>query len=77
MLARLPAGDEISDHSNGGANHHIHKIHVPLITNSETIFHVGRQTKHLPVGEIFEVKCKRFHTVRNDGELDRSHFIFE
>ena len=77
MLARLPAGGEISGHSDGGANHHIHKIHVPLITNSETIFHVGSQARHLPVGEIFEVNNKRFHAVRNDGELDRIHFIFE
>ena len=77
MLARLPAGGEISGHSDGGANHHIHKIHVPLITNSETIFHVGSQARHLPVGEIFEVNNKRFHAVRNDGELDSIHFIFE
>ena len=77
MLARLPAGGEISPHSDGGASHYIHKIHVPLITNSETIFHVGRQARHLPVGEIFEVNNKRIHAVKNDGEQDRVHFIFK
>jgi hypothetical protein len=50
---------------------------IILITNSETIFHVGSKARHLPVGEIFEVNNKRFHAVRNDGELDRIHFIFE
>ena len=77
MLAKLHARGEISLHSDGAASHYVHKIHVPLITNSETIFHVGRQAKHLPAGEIFEVNNKRMHAVKNDGEQDRIHFIFE
>jgi len=77
MLARLPAGGEVSRHSDGEASHYIHKIHVPLITNPETVFHVGRQSKHLPLGEIIEVNNKRTHSVKNDGDEDRIHFIFE
>lgn len=77
MLARLAAGGEVSRHSDGEASHYIHKIHVPLITNKETIFHIGQQSKHLPVGEIYEVNNKRVHAVRNDGNEDRVHFIFE
>jgi hypothetical protein len=77
MLARLPAGGEVSRHSDGEASHYIHKIHVPLITNPETIFHVGKQSKHLPLGEIIEVNNKRTHSVINDGDQDRIHFIFE
>ena len=77
MLARMPSGGEISAHSDGDASHYIHKIHVPLITNPETIFHVGEQAKHLPAGEIIEVNNKRIHSVRNDGDEDRVHLIFE
>lgn len=77
MLARLPAGGRISGHSDGGASHYVHKIHVPLTTNAETIFRVGQQKKHLPIGEIVEVNNKRNHAVRNDGESDRIHLIFE
>jgi len=77
MLAKLPAGSEIFGHSDGDASHYIHKIHVPLITNSETIFHVGREARHLPAGEIFEVNNKRVHAVENNGDEDRVHFIFE
>ena len=77
MLAWLPASGEISRHSDGNASHYIHKIHVPLITNPETIFHVGGKARHLPVGEIIEVNNKRVHAVKNDGEQDRVHFIFE
>jgi hypothetical protein len=77
MLARLPAGGEIFRHEDRMASHYIHKIHVPLITNSETMFHVGRQSKNLPVGEMVEINNKRSHAVNNDGELDRVHLIFE
>jgi len=77
MLARLPAGSEISPHKDLEASYYIHKIHVPLSTNPETTFRVGMQTRHLPVGEIMEVNNKRMHFVKNDGELDRIHLIFE
>ena len=77
MLAKLPAGSEISPHTDRKASHFIHKIHVPLITNSGTMFHVGDQVRNLPAGEIVEVNNKRNHAVENHGDLDRIHFIFE
>jgi len=77
MFAMLTAGGEISFHTDDRCSYYIHKIHVPLITNSETTFHVGEQARHLPVGEIMEVNNKRRHAVKNDGEQDRIHFIFE
>ena len=77
MFARLPAGGKISPHTDGRASHYIHKIHVPLITNPETIFYVGDEARNLPVGEIVEVNNKRNHAVYNRGAEDRIHFIFE
>ena len=77
MFARLPAGGEVSGHSDGEASHYIHKIHVPLITNEKTLFRVGNQEMHMPAGEIIEVNNKRNHAVKNDGDTDRIHLIFE
>ncbi len=77
MLARLPAGGDISAHSDGDASQHIHKVHVPLITNEKTLFRVGRQEMHMPVGEMIEVNNKRVHAARNGGATDRIHLIFE
>jgi hypothetical protein len=77
MLAKLPAGSTIFPHTDRKASHYIHKIHVPLVTNPGTRFHVGDQTMNIPVGEIYEVNNKRNHAVENDGELDRIHLIFE
>ncbi len=77
MLAKMPAGGEISRHVDGDASFYVHKIHVPLITNPETIFHVAHESKHLPAGEMVEINNKRFHSVKNVGDQDRIHFIFE
>ena len=77
MFARLPAGGEISPHKDTMASHYVHKIHVPLITNPRTIFHVGTKSEHLPTGGIVEVNNKRGHAVYNRGDEDRIHLIFE
>jgi len=77
MLAKLPAGSKILPHTDKRASHFIHKIHVPLVTNPGTIFHVGDQAMHIPAGDMVEVNNKRVHAVDNDGELDRIHLIFE
>ncbi len=77
MLARVPAGGAISAHPDGDASHYVHKIHVPLTTNENAVFRVGRKQMHLPAGEMFEVNNKRVHAVSNDGATDRIHLIFE
>ena len=77
MLARVPAGGDISGHYDGEASHYVHKIHVPLITNDKALFRVGSREMHLPAGEIHEVNNKRIHAVSNGGATDRIHLIFE
>ncbi len=77
MLAKLPAGGEISVHRDISASYYIHKIHIALVTNPDAIFHAGEKAMNLPVGEIYEVNNKISHAVKNDGDLDRIHFIFE
>ncbi|MEW6981785.1 aspartyl/asparaginyl beta-hydroxylase domain-containing protein [Colwelliaceae bacterium 6471] len=77
MLARLPAGACIHPHIDNHASYYVHKIHVPLMTNPKTIFHVDDQEMHMEVGHIIEVNNKKGHAVYNDGDTDRIHLIFE
>jgi hypothetical protein len=77
MFARLPAGGEISPHKDTRASHYVHKIHVPLISDPEVMFHVATKSEHLPVGDIVEVNNKRGHAVYNKREQDWVHLIFE
>jgi hypothetical protein len=78
MLARLPAGGEISRHRDGGwYPAFCRKLHLPLITNPETRFFVEPEWRHLPVGGLVEVNNNAPHGVRNAGSTARVHLIFE
>jgi hypothetical protein len=78
MLARMPPGGEIKPHQDTNvAARWPHKIHVPITTNDRVAFWIDGTAYHLPVGEAFEVNNMAVHAVRNDGDSDRIHLIFE
>ena len=54
-----------------------HKIHVPIQTNDQVAFLVGDTEYHFPEGEAVEVNNMGVHAVRNGGDSDRIHLIFE
>jgi Aspartyl/Asparaginyl beta-hydroxylase len=78
MLARLAARGVIDRHVDSAqTNLRTHKIHVPLVTNPGVTMSLGDSEHHLALGRAYEVNNVIFHGVRNDGETDRIHFIFE
>jgi hypothetical protein len=78
MLARMAAGGEIKPHRDANAAAKWpHKIHVPLVTNDKVTFYVDGVGYHLPEGEAAEVNNMGVHAVKNDGDTDRIHLIFE
>lgn len=78
MLARMPAGGVIHPHIDANpAAKWPHKIHVPLTTNAGVVSFFGGQERYLPPGEAVEVNNLGPHWVRNDGDTDRIHLIFE
>jgi hypothetical protein len=78
MLARMASGGEIKPHRDANpAAKWPHKIHVPLLTNDHVTFYVDGIGYHLPEGEAAEVNNMGVHAVRNAGESDRIHLIFE
>jgi hypothetical protein len=78
MFARLRARGMINPHVDGGqANLRTHKIHVPLVTNPSVVMSLGDSEHHLAIGRAYEVNNVILHGVRNDGDADRIHFIFE
>jgi Aspartyl/Asparaginyl beta-hydroxylase len=78
MFARMAPGGEIKPHRDANAAAKWpHKIHVPLLTNSNVTFFVDGTGYRLPEGEAAEVNNMGVHAVRNDGESDRIHLIFE
>lgn len=78
MLARMPPGAVIPKHSDTGPSAKWpHKIHVPLTTNPRVICLFGGEEHHFAPGEAVEVDNIGPHWVRNDGDTDRIHLIFE
>lgn len=78
MLARMPPGGEIKPHQDTNvAARWPHKIHIPITTNDRVAFWIDGIAYHLPAGEAFEVNNMAVHAVRNDGDSDRIHLIFE
>lgn len=78
MLARMAPGGEIKPHRDANAAAKWpHKIHVPLQTNDRVTFYVDGVGYRLPEGEAAEVNNMGVHAVKNDGDTDRIHLIFE
>lgn len=78
MLARMPPGGVIHPHIDANpAAKWPHKIHAPLTTNPGVVSFFGGEERHFPVGEAVEVDNLGPHWVRNDGDTDRIHLIFE
>jgi hypothetical protein len=78
MLARMAPGGIIQPHrDNMPAALWPHKVHVPLQTNPKVGFYVEPKTYHFARGQVVEVNNLGVHAVRNDGDTDRIHLIFE
>lgn len=78
MLARMPAGGIIHPHIDANpAAKWPHKIHIPLMTTPAVISFFGGNEHFFPAGEAVEVNNLGPHWVRNDGDTDRIHLIFE
>jgi hypothetical protein len=78
MLARMAPGGVIHPHRDANpAAKWPHKIHVPLTTNDKVAFFVAGVPYYFPVGEAVEVNNMAVHAVKNEGDTDRIHLIFE
>lgn len=78
MLARMAPGGIIKMHVDANpAAKWPHKIHVPLLTSDKVTFFIGNTGYHFVEGEAVEVNNLGPHGVRNDGDTDRIHLIFE
>jgi len=78
MFARMPAGGVIHPHIDANpAAKWPHKIHLPVSTNAGVTCGFGGGEHHFPAGQAVEVNNLGPHWVRNGGETDRIHLIFE
>lgn len=78
ILAKLAAGGKIPKHTDAGHSLlNCHRIHLPIITNEDVVFHVGGEEINMQVGELWEVNNGAVHGVENRGTEDRIHLIVD
>lgn len=53
------------------------RIHVPLVTNPMAVMTSGNESKHLPVGTIYEFHNNLNHYVVNNGDSPRAHLVMD
>jgi hypothetical protein len=78
-------GESIKPHRDNGAGleaRHWYlgstcRIHVPLVTNTDAIMTSGGESKHLPVGTIYEFHNNLIHYVENKGNSPRVHLVMD
>lgn len=79
ILTKLNARTVIPRHRDRGPlTAKTHRIHVPIITNTECIFSVGDESRNMRAGEIWIIdNVGRYHSVENNGDCDRIHLIVD
>ena len=78
VLAKLLAGGKIPHHTDAGYSLlNCHRVHIPIITNSQVAFTVGGEEKNMQAGEMWEINNGLDHAVENRGDDDRVHLIVD
>lgn len=87
-LMKLAAGAgllrhaDITDQDAGTADGKLLRIHIPIVTNTETFVDQWELNGHikscnLKVGEVWYLDTRKPHAVRNGGKTDRVHLVMD
>jgi hypothetical protein len=77
-LMRLAGGSEVPIHVDAIYHWHRHvRIHIPIITNENVIFHCGSQQVNMRAGECWLFDSWRNHKVVNHSEQTRVHLVLD
>ena len=77
-LMRLAGGSEVPIHVDAIYHWHRHvRIHIPVITNDQVIFHCGGQEVNMRAGECWLFDSWRNHKVVNHSQETRIHLVLD
>ena len=77
-LMKLEGNCEVSAHTD--TNYHWHnrvRIHIPIITNPDVIFHCGADSVHMQAGECWIFDAWQQHRVINASDKTRVHLVVD
>jgi hypothetical protein len=77
-LMRLAGGSEVPIHVDAIYHWHKHvRIHIPVITNDQVIFHCGGEEVNMKAGECWLFDSWRNHKVVNHSNETRIHLVLD
>jgi quercetin dioxygenase-like cupin family protein len=78
LLVKLKKESKITPHIDSGDSLVFCKrTHIAVITNPNVIFIVGGESKNMKEGDIWEINNQNIHSVNNNSNDDRIHFIID
>ena len=77
MLSVVLPGRKVEPHRDEQPHEWHVRIHVPLMTNENTLFYSAGVPHHMQVGMSYLVNTREEHAITNDGETPRIHFMFD
>lgn len=77
MLSVVMPGASIGVHVDAMQPPWLTRVHVPLVTNTESGFIIGGVWYHLEVGSAYRVDIRERHSVENHGSTPRIHLMFD
>jgi hypothetical protein len=75
-LMRLAPGVGVPEHAD--INYHWHfrvRVHIPIFTSPEIVFHCDGQSVHMAAGEAWILDNWRRHHVENQASAERIHLV--
>ena len=74
----MPPHSQISTHTDTwGILSNACRIHIPIQTHSDVVFHVNNNEYHIPEGMMFEFNNQFPHSVKNNSNTHRIHYVFD
>ena len=75
-LMRLAPGATVPEHADVGYNWHTRvRMHIPIVTRPEVIFHCDGEAVHMAAGEAWLFDNWRRHHVVNGSDVSRVHLV--
>lgn len=77
MLSVVMPGHSIPPHKDMQGKSWVCRVHVPLLSNEQSKFIVSGVDFHLVPGNAYRVNTEEEHSVENNGDTPRIHFMFD
>jgi len=78
VLDILPPNEHINEHVDKSIIYtYCHRVHLPIVTNSNVYFYVGGYPYQMPKGIFFEFSNKDLHAVQNFSSKTRIHLVVD